>query len=724
MADRSGQQLGNYRLIRLLGRGGFAEVYLARHNYLNTYAAIKILHVRLATGDEESFLTEARIIASLVHPHIVRVLDFGVEDNIPFLIMDYAPNGTLRQRHPRGTILPLLTIVSYTRQIAEALQYAHSKKLIHRDIKPENLLLGANNEILLSDFGTALLVQTVHNESLHGMAGTVTYMAPEQIQGKPRPASDQYGLAVMVYEWLCGECPFRGTFIELFSQHISTKPPSLREKIPTIPADVEQVVMTALAKDPQQRFGSVKAFANALEQACLVEQPTITAPPYMPPSQPLQPAQEQRSGTLPTIPLQQNKPDSVSFTTLDQSKSDEYNTAVLPPLSSEKSTPLPVASSSSPEVAPSITPVLSISAPQLPPASAPDRKKGGRVSRRSVVLGLAGVAVVAAASGGSIVYLPKIFRKAENVVNGPTPTATIAPNNKGRPTLFTYRGHTGIINGVAWSPDGTRVVSGSNDFTVQVWSTANSSMPQLIYRHMQVVKAVAWSPDGKYIASASKDKTVEVRDADNGKLLYTFSGHKGPVNAVSWSADGKTIVSAGSDREVKEWEALTGNNATTLYRDLSTINAIAWSPNSKYIASGGLDHVVKVWDVTAAKLITTFKQHTDAIRSIAWSQDSKLIVSGSSDQTARVWEATSGQLRFKYQEPMGVVHSVAWSPNGTHIGIGSNNGHIQALDATTGIPAFFHDDQTGQVNALAWSSDGTRVVSGSSDKTVQIWKAM
>src|SRR5262245_59422036 len=107
MTVQIGQQVGNYRLIRLLGRGGFAEVYLGQQLWLNTQAAIKVLQSRLSEDEVENFLREARNIASLVHPHIVRVLDFGLEDNIPYLVMDYAPNGSLRQRYPKGTIRPL-----------------------------------------------------------------------------------------------------------------------------------------------------------------------------------------------------------------------------------------------------------------------------------------------------------------------------------------------------------------------------------------------------------------------------------------------------------------------------------------------------------------------------------------------------------------------------------------------------------------------------------------
>src|ERR1051326_4113196 len=261
--DRVGQQLGNYRLLRRLGEGGFAEVYLGEHTYLQTQAAIKILHTRLAADDTDTFVSEARIIARLKHPHIIRVLEFGVEGSTPFLVMDYAPNGTLRQRHPKGSVLTPAVIAPYVKQVAEALHYAHEQKLVHRDIKPENMLIGERNEVLLSDFGIATVAQSSQYQGTQEVAGTVAYMAPEQVQGKPRPASDQYALGIVVYEWLTGERPFRGSFTEIATQHVLTPP--LREKQPGIDPAVEAVVLTALAKDPKERFVSVLAFAHAFE---------------------------------------------------------------------------------------------------------------------------------------------------------------------------------------------------------------------------------------------------------------------------------------------------------------------------------------------------------------------------------------------------------------------------------------------------------------------------
>lgn len=299
MDDRVGQQLGNYRLIRLLGKGGFAEVYLGEHLYLKTPAAIKLLQTKVANeADMQGFLTEAQTVAQLIHPHIVRVLEFGFAEQTPYLVMDYAPGGTLRERHPKGTQLSLTTLLPYIKQVAEALAYAHEEKFIHRDVKPENMLVGRRDTVLLSDFGIALIAQSSRYQSTQDVIGTVAYMAPEQIQGKPRPASDQYSLGVVAYEWLSGERPFQGSFTELCTQHMFAPPPPLREKLPLLPPAVEQVIMTALAKEPKERFSSVQAFATALEQAGQATVETV-----LPLTQPVEP-----QGKPATMPSPQQPP--------------------------------------------------------------------------------------------------------------------------------------------------------------------------------------------------------------------------------------------------------------------------------------------------------------------------------------------------------------------------------------------------------------------------------
>ena len=267
MLNLVGKQIGNYKLIRKLGRGGFADVYLGEHVYLGNEAAIKVLR-ELSDAEKELFRNEGRNLVRLVHPNIVRLLDFGIENNIPYLVMDYAPNKSLREKCPLGTQLSLNTVVAYVKQLADALQYAHDQKLIHRDVKPENMLLGRNNEIVLSDFGIAVVAYSTLTVRVEEARGTIYYMAPEQLKKKSRPASDQYSLAIVVYSWLTGTLPFTGDFIEALIQQLTDPPPSLRTIDPTIPAAVEQVVLKALEKDYQQRYETIRAFAQALELAC------------------------------------------------------------------------------------------------------------------------------------------------------------------------------------------------------------------------------------------------------------------------------------------------------------------------------------------------------------------------------------------------------------------------------------------------------------------------
>lgn len=254
--------------MRRIGRGGFADVYEAWDIHLARVVAVKVLQRQLP----QQFLREARLLARLDHPHIVRVIAFNVHNNIPYCVMAYAPNGSLGQRHPLGEMLPLEMIVRYVWQIVDALTYLHTQGFVHLDIKPENLLLGREDEILLADFGIAALIQHTEPQNEQAIVGTVAYMAPERFQGDAYTASDQYALAVIVYEWLTGEALFRGSTKEVICQHLRSPVPLAHMKHLGIPRAVRRVLLKALAKKPEDRFETVQAFALALEQAGLDEQ--------------------------------------------------------------------------------------------------------------------------------------------------------------------------------------------------------------------------------------------------------------------------------------------------------------------------------------------------------------------------------------------------------------------------------------------------------------------
>lgn len=274
MVYDAGKKLGNYQLLNLLGQGGNADVYLGEHVYLKSLAAIKVLRLRLDEEALQQFITEARTIVRLKHPHIVSVHDFGIEDGDPFLVMDYASHGSLRALHAVESILPATTVLAYIKPVAQALDYAHERKIIHRDVKPENILLGDDEKLLLSDFGIALTMQSMPGNSLPGnpqsadIRGTTTYMAPEIFVSTSSFLSDQYSLGIVAYEWLCGQPPFRGSDMEVALQHVHVPAPALQTRAPDLPATIAEVVMKALAKAPEERYPSIIDFADAFEEVC------------------------------------------------------------------------------------------------------------------------------------------------------------------------------------------------------------------------------------------------------------------------------------------------------------------------------------------------------------------------------------------------------------------------------------------------------------------------
>jgi serine/threonine protein kinase len=267
-----GQYIGGCRVLRLIGQGNSSEVYLGEHPGLNHPVAVKLLHAWTGEREVQRFLTQAAMLSKLDHPHIIHIYDFGLtDDDVPYLVVSYAPYGTLRQRYPRGTRLPFGEVVNYVLQIADALQYVHEHQLVHRDVKPQNMLLGARNEIILNDFGTATVSYSLVPNAVD-FEGTVLYAAPEQLEGRSLRSSDQYALAVMTHELLSGSWPFMGSFDEVARKHLFEQPPTLREKGIDVPLLADEVLLRALSKEPSRRFACIQDFASALQEAFLLQE--------------------------------------------------------------------------------------------------------------------------------------------------------------------------------------------------------------------------------------------------------------------------------------------------------------------------------------------------------------------------------------------------------------------------------------------------------------------
>ena len=727
MLDDTGQQLGNYRLLRLLWENADVSIYLGEQVPDQAQVLIKCpTHPddTLAKIESvENFLADMQALVRLEHPNIAGVRNVGVEKGLPFVVLAL-PGGAIpgrindilyehysRRTPPRDKPLPLATILPYVKQIATVLQYAHDQGAVFHDLEPDNILVTTDNQVLLSEGINFLKNFLMYADPLErdGAPVVVYYMAPESFLGKTLPASNQYSLGAMVQKWLYGRSPtdvfFWDGMLRIWDEtdaweDIFYRPPAIRPAI-------QIVLMTALAREPKYRFASVIAFANALERAYELERSTgrlseeaggegddaeILAPPPPPvPTSPLPPPY------VPTSPLP----------------------VPSPPF------PRPPVSSLPPEAT-------------LLPAATLFTYKGHSDSVHAVAWSPDGKHIASAGADGTVQVWP----------------AT------GETTLFTYRGHTRPVHAVAWSPDGRRIASAGEDGTVQVWqwpAGPEESQEEAVLRietrsyegDENVVYAAAWSPDSTRIASAGTHR-VEVWDATTGNRITAFWGHawthlpdgrlvfmsepdlggttfySAAVNALAWSPDGTRIASAGGP-SVQVWNASTGGDTFIFRYDHDTVNAVAWSPSGRDIASASNTGTVQVWTPLPDATIGTF-YHSSPVRALAWSPDGKRLAAVEKDEV-HLWDVfdTVHERKLLYSGHSAPIRAVAWSPDGTRMASAGDDRTVQVWTIAARpkenveAPLCIYHGHVGE--AITWSPDDTRIASGGDKSNLDIWDA-
>ena len=281
-----GLHIGRYHLLRLIGSGGMGEVYLAEDTRINRQVAIKVIRGEaipyLDTNPSQDaarlFEREAKAIARLNHSHILPLFDYGEdivnETLLTYMVMPYCQGGSLdawlRPKSERRS-LPPQEAAYLLNQASDALQYAHDQQIIHQDVKPSNFLIRAIREtglpdLLLTDFGVAKFI-AANSSNSQSIRGTPSYMAPEQWEGNPVTETDQYALGIMAYQLVTGRLPFQGGPGQMMYQHLTNEPQPPSTHVPSLPANVDTVILHALAKKPEDRFASISAFARAFQQA-------------------------------------------------------------------------------------------------------------------------------------------------------------------------------------------------------------------------------------------------------------------------------------------------------------------------------------------------------------------------------------------------------------------------------------------------------------------------
>jgi serine/threonine-protein kinase len=274
-----GQTIGGCRITQELRRGGMSTIYLAEQLSLQRQVALKVMSPQLM-GDPtfmQRFLREVATTARLQHPHIVPIYDYGEQDGLPYIVMAYIPGGSLEDSLLGGT-LPLDTAVHIAEQVAQALDFAHASGVIHRDVKPANILLDAQHNAILTDFGIARVIADTQEITHGALVGTPSYLAPELIteQQEITPAADIYGLGVTVFRMLTGELPFPGqTAVQMMWAHVNEPAPLASSFRPDLPEGIDAVMHKALAKSPGARYESASALASDLVAVARGREPEI-----------------------------------------------------------------------------------------------------------------------------------------------------------------------------------------------------------------------------------------------------------------------------------------------------------------------------------------------------------------------------------------------------------------------------------------------------------------
>jgi WD40 repeat protein/serine/threonine protein kinase len=707
---------GDYEVLGEIARGGMGVVYKARQVSLNRFVALKMILNGPFPNPEfiRRFQIEAQAAAQLHHPGIVTIYDIGELEGHRYLAMEFI-DGQDFVSLAREKPLPSRRAAEYVKLVAEAIHYAHGQGIIHRDLKPSNLLLDAADRPRVTDFGIAKLIDSDAGVTMTGQTlGSPAYMAPERaVVGQPDdsgPRGDIYSLGAVFYYLLTGRPPFQGeTLQDILLQIYNSDPIPPTRLNPGIPEDLETICLKCLHREQSRRYATADALAEDLDR--FLTGRTIAARPvsnlerfqFWCRSRPVQAALS--AALLLSIIL------GISGVFVQWRRAEQHATG--------EETQRKVAEKYATRMR------LELYAADVSDA-AQAIERGDYGLARNTLARLEPKPDEPDLRGFEWHYLANIAHGSQ---------------------LATLAGHSWIVTCAAFSPDGARLATGSQDGTCKIWDVAGKKILYTFPNEGGAIWSVAFSPDGSLLMLAGNTRHVEFWDVAKRSLVLTIPGqlatlaktapvvatadsspffweHAGtislwnyrtgeklrqiehPGRAVALSADGSLVAAAKPDHGVEISDAATGKSLQTLETSTS-VWSLGFSPDGSNMVAAGWASDAKVWRLGVNATPKTLTGHQRNVWAAAYSPDGSQIVTTGSDQTVRLWDATTLQPGPVFRGHGNEVWCAAFAPDGKTLATGGKDQMVMLWSAaptntSTDIPDY-------QYFAPVFSPDGRRV---------------